>query len=148
MAPSEQSAIQRVRDCFSPEQAAHLLARRLALVNVWRSIGASAERFPLAAADGRSIPLTDYVAVDIVYANRTGEIYHNMYSSGQRWFYFSDMQTDEAMLLKCFDSATDGRTRYTAHWVRQSTRGSRHPTSTEHRGTNHPFLRRMSNRIA
>ena len=115
MAPSEQSAIQRERDCFSPEQAAHLLARRLAFVNVWRSIGASAERFPLAAADGRSIPLTDYVAVDMVYANRTGEIYHNRYSSGQRWFYFSDMQTDEAMLLKCFDSATDDRTRYTAH---------------------------------
>jgi hypothetical protein len=112
---TEQSAIQRVRDFFSPEQAAHLLARRLAFVNVWRSIGASAERFPLAAADGRSIPLTDYVAVDMVYADRTGEIYHNMYSSGQRWFYFADMQTDEAMLLKCFDSATDGRTRYTAH---------------------------------
>jgi len=112
---TEQSAIQRVLDFFSPEKAANLLAGRFAFVNVWRSIGASAERFPLAAADGRSVPSGDYVAVDMVYADRTGEIYHNTYSSGQRWFYFAGMRTDEAMLLKCFDSATDGRTRYTAH---------------------------------
>ena len=51
----------------------------------------------------------------MVYADRTGEIYHNRYSSEQRWFYFSCMRRDETMLLKCFDSATDGRTRYTAH---------------------------------
>jgi hypothetical protein len=112
---TERSAQQRVRDFFSPEDAARLLVGRIAFVNVWRSIGASAERFPLAAADGRSVPQADYVAVDMVYADRTGEIYHNTYSNGQRWFYFADMRTDEAMLLKCFDSATDGRTRYTAH---------------------------------
>lgn len=112
---TERSARQRVRDFFSPPEAARLLAGRIAFVNVWRSIGASAERFPLAAADGRSVPQADYVAVDMVYADRTGEIYHNAYSSGQRWFYFAGMRTDEAMLLKCFDSATDGRTRYTAH---------------------------------
>jgi len=112
---TERSALQRVRDFFSPQKAARLLVGRVAFVNVWRSIGASAERFPLAAADGRSVPAADYVAVDIVYADRTGEIYHNAYSSGQRWFYFAGMQRDEAMLLKCFDSALDGRTRFTAH---------------------------------
>lgn len=112
---TERSAIQRVKDFFPPDEAARVLARRLALVNVWRSIGASAERFPLAAADGRSVPPGDYVPVDLVYTDRKGEIYHNAYSSGQRWFYFSGMGTDEAMLLKCFDSAPDGRTRYTAH---------------------------------
>lgn len=31
------------------------------------------------------------------------------------WYYFSEMQRNEAMLLKCFDAASDGRTRYTAH---------------------------------
>lgn len=112
---TEASAMQRVRDFFPPRQAARLLAGRLAFVNVWRSIGASAERNPLAAADGRSVPRRDFVAVDMVYADRVGEIYHNTHSSGQRWFYFAGMQRDEAMLVKCFDSATDGRTRYTAH---------------------------------
>jgi hypothetical protein len=88
---------------------------RLALVHVWRSIGASAERFPLAAADGRSVPPTDYVTVEMVYPDRVGETYHNTYSAGQRWFYFAEMRRDEVMLLKCFDTAVDGRTRYTAH---------------------------------
>jgi hypothetical protein len=112
---TERSASQRVRDFFSPRKAARLKAGRIAFVNVWRSIGASAERFPLAAADGRSVPPADYVAVDMVYADRVGEVYHTTYSIGQRWFYFAGMRNDEAMLLKCFDSAVDGRTRYTAH---------------------------------
>jgi hypothetical protein len=112
---TERSARQRVRDVLGPPEAACAPAGRIAFVNVWRSIGPSAERFPLAAADGRSVPQNDYVAVDMVYADRVGEIYHNTYSAGQRWFYFAGMRSDEVMLLKCFDSAADGRTRYTAH---------------------------------
>ena len=112
---TERSALQRLRDVLAPETAERLLAGRFAIVNVWRSFGASAERFPLAAADGRTVPQTDYVTVDLVYPDRTGEVCYTAHSSGQRWFYFSRMQSDEAMLFKCFDSARDGRTRYTAH---------------------------------
>ena len=112
---TERSALQRVRDVLAPETAERFLAGRFAIVNVWRSFGASSERFPLAAADGRTVFPTDHVAVDLVYPDRTGEIYYTAHSSGQRWFYFSRMQPDEAMLIKCFDSARDGRTRYTAH---------------------------------
>ena len=112
---TEQSGPQRVRDLLGPKTAERLLANRCAMVNVWRSFGASAERFPLAAADGRTVPPTDYVAVDLLYPDRIGEVYYNAHSNGQRWFYFPRMQRNEAMLLKCFDSARDGRTRYTAH---------------------------------
>jgi len=112
---TERSGPQRVRDLLAPEKAEWFLANRFAMVNVWRSFGASAERFPLAAADGRTVLPADYIAVDLVYPDRTGEIYQNAHSDGQRWFYFSRMQRNEAMLLKCFDTARDGRTRYTAH---------------------------------
>jgi hypothetical protein len=112
---TEQSALQRVRDILAPDTAERFLGGRFAIVNVWRSFGASSERFPLAVADGRTIVPTDHVAVDLVYPDRTGEIYYTAHSSGQRWFYFSRMQPNEAMLFKCFDSARDGRTRYTAH---------------------------------
>ena len=112
---TERSGPQRVRDLLAPEEAERLLAGRFALVNVWRSFGASAERFPLAAADGRTVSPADFIAVDLVYPDRIGEIYYDAHSNGQRWFYFSRMQRNEAMLLKCFDSARDGRTRYTAH---------------------------------
>jgi hypothetical protein len=85
------------------------------MVNVWRSLGASAERFPLAVADGRTLAPAEYVAVDLVYPDRIGEIYYGAHSNRQRWFYFPRMQRNETILLKCFDSAHDGRTRYTAH---------------------------------
>jgi hypothetical protein len=112
---TERSGPQRVRDLLRPEKAERFMGHRFAMVNVWRSFGPSAERFPLAAADGRTVPAADYLAVDIVYPDRTGEIYQNAYSEGQRWYYFSGMRHNEVLLLKCFDTAQDGRTRYTAH---------------------------------
>lgn len=112
---TEKSAPQRVKDLLEPEKADKFLSGRFAMVNVWRSFGQSAEQYPLAAADGRTIPEKDFIAVDIVYPDRTGEIYQNAHSDGQRWFYYSGMTPDEALLLKCFDTAQDGRTRYTAH---------------------------------
>ena len=112
---TEQSAPQRVRDLLAAEAAERFLAGRFAIVNVWRSFGASAERFPLAVADGRTVLQEDYVSVDLVYPDRIGEISYTAHSSGQRWHYFSMMRPDEALIFKCFDSARDGRTRYTAH---------------------------------
>ena len=91
------------------------LGHRFAMVNVWRSIGASAERLPLAMADARTVPPEDFVASDLLYNNRKGEIFQLRHSEGQDWFYFSDMQPDEVVLLKCFDNATDGPARYTGH---------------------------------
>lgn len=112
---TEKSAPQRVKDLLEPEKSEKFLKGRYAMVNVWRSFGKSAELYPLAAADGRTVPEKDFIAVDIVYQNRTGEIYQNAHSDAQRWFYFSNMVPEEAMLLKCFDTAQDGRTRFTAH---------------------------------
>jgi len=37
------------------------------------------------------------------------------YNPNHRWFYFPEMTADEAVLLKCYDSATDGRTRFGPH---------------------------------
>ena len=112
---TEQSGPQRVKDLLEPEKARKFLSGRFAMVNVWRSFGKSAEAYPLAAADGRTVPREDFIAVDIVYPDRTGEIYQNAHSDAQRWYWFSNMTRNEAMLLKCYDTADDGRTRFTAH---------------------------------
>ena len=37
------------------------------------------------------------------------------YNPNHRWFYIPEMTPDEAILLKCYDSATDGRTRFGPH---------------------------------
>ena len=36
------------------------------------------------------------------------------FSPAHRWFYYSRMRADEAMLLECYDS-DPGRARFTAH---------------------------------
>jgi hypothetical protein len=108
------SGPQRVRDLL-PEDAEELLRGRVQVINLWRPLVGPLRDYPLAVADARSVAPDDLVASDLVYPDRVGEVYSVRYSPRHRWFYVPDMQPDEALLLKCFDSATDGRARFTPH---------------------------------
>lgn len=91
------------------------LQHRFAVVNVWRPIARPVQTSPLAVCDAASIAPTDLVAGDLVYRDRVGETYAITYNPTHRWFYFPQLQPDEAILIKCFDSAEDGRARFAAH---------------------------------
>ena len=108
------SGPQRVRDLF-PEEAEELLKRRFAVVNAWHSIRDRVDSHPLAVCDARSIEPGDLIATDLVYEDRVGEVYNLAHNPAHRWFYFPRVGEDETILLKCFDSAEDGRARFTAH---------------------------------
>jgi hypothetical protein len=108
------SGPQRVRDLLG-DQAEDLLKHRFAVINIWRSIAGPIEESPLAVCDAQSMKLEDFVGSDLKYPDRTGEVYSIAYNPNHRWYYFPKMAKDEALLLKCFDSATDGRARFTAH---------------------------------
>ncbi|ARV58385.1 methyltransferase [Nostocales cyanobacterium HT-58-2] len=92
-----------------------LLQHRFAVINIWRPIAEPIQESPLAVCDAQSIASTDLVAGDLVYRDRVGETYAVTYNPEHRWFYFPQMQRDEALLIKCFDSAEDGRARFAAH---------------------------------
>jgi hypothetical protein len=111
---TEQSGPQRVRDLMGSE-ADDLLNRRFAIVNVWRPIRGPLFDAPLAVCDAGSLADDDLVAQDLIYRDRTGEIYGLTYNPAHRWYYAPAMHADEALLLKCFDSATDGRARFMPH---------------------------------
>lgn len=70
---------------------------------------------PLAICDAQSIDADDFVASDLIYPHRRGETLAIKFNPRHQWFYFPQMQPDEAVLLKCYDSADDGRARMTAH---------------------------------
>ncbi len=108
------SGPQRVRDLL-PAEADELLKHRFAVINVWRPIRGPVEESPLAVCDARSIAPRDWVESDLKYRDRTGEVYSITFNPGHRWFYFPQMQREEALLLKCYDSIEDGRARFTAH---------------------------------
>jgi hypothetical protein len=108
------SGPQRVRDFFGDE-AAELLRGRVQVINLWRPIRGPLRDAPLAVCDPGSVAPGDLVPSDLVYQNRVGETYGVTYNPAHRWFYVPEMQPDEALLLKCFDSATDGRARFAPH---------------------------------
>ena len=108
------SGPQRVRDLF-PDEAEGLLKRRFAVINAWHSIGDRVESHPLAVCDARSIEPKDLIATDLVYEDRVGEVFNLAHNPDHQWFYFPGLERDQTILLKCFDSAEDGRARFTAH---------------------------------
>ncbi len=111
---TDASGPQRVRDLL-PGQAKALLENRVAIINVWRPVNRPVQESPLAVCDAASIEPADLVPHARIYPDRRGEIQAVRYNAGQRWYYFPRMAPEEAMLLKCYDSAQDGRARFTAH---------------------------------
>ena len=111
---TEWSGPQRVRDLL-PDEAEELLKRRFAVVQTWRPINKPVQREHLAIADARSMGTKELIPSARIYPDRRGEVYHSTFNPAHRWYYFPNMQRNEAIVFKTFDSARDGRARWTAH---------------------------------
>ena len=100
-----------------------LVDRAFALVNLWRPIIGPVLDTPLALCDSASVAPDDYVTTDIHHfadgnittPAHSGMIYSLHHNPRHRWFYASEMQPDEVLLLKCYDSRRDGRARFMPH---------------------------------
>ena len=108
------SGLKRLHDLF-PDEAANLAQRRFAIINVWRSIAGAILDHPLVLCDATTVGPDDLVSVERRAEERIGELQLSLPNPDQRWYYFPQMQVDEALLFKTFDSETDGRTRFTIH---------------------------------
>jgi hypothetical protein len=111
---TEWSGPNRVREAL-PDEAEALLARRFAIIQVWRAINQPIQANPLAVADAKSIEMDDLIVAERRYPHRVGQTYRLKYSPKHRWFYFPEMRRDEALVFKVFDSEKDGRARFTPH---------------------------------
>jgi hypothetical protein len=106
------SAPEMVRELVAPEEAERLLKKRFVEINIWRPLNGPPQDRPLAICDARSIAAADLVATDQYLRH---EVYMMTFSPRHRWFYFPNMETREAILIKGYDSMNDGRARFTAH---------------------------------
>jgi hypothetical protein len=104
----------RLRELL-PDEAETLLARRMAIIQVWRAINTPIARNPLAIVDARSLKPADFIAAERRFPDRIGEIYQFKYSPTHRWTWFPNMRRNEALVFKVYDSQTDGRARWGAH---------------------------------
>ena len=113
----------RVREILAKNGASHLAGHRAALINVWRPIVGPVQDHPLAVCDARSAELDDFMPTEIQHfgegnletPRHTGQIYSFRHRERHRWYYAPDMQPDEVLFLKCYDSAGDGRACFTGH---------------------------------
>ena len=113
----------RIAQVLEENGASDLLGNRAALINLWRPIVGPVQDHPLAICDYRSTALPDFIPTEIQHfgeadleqPQHTGEISSFQHSERHRWLYVSDMTPDEVIFLKCFDTADDGRARWTGH---------------------------------
>ncbi len=108
------SGPQRVQELY-PHEAGELLERRYAFINVWKPTKRPVEESPLGVCDARSMIPDDFLPTALRYRDRTGQVYSVRHNADHQWFYYPQMQAEEALLLKCFDSLENGIARYTAH---------------------------------
>ncbi|KAI0203402.1 hypothetical protein F4808DRAFT_467472 [Astrocystis sublimbata] len=111
---SYSASLSRVPHHLPAEEAAELLKGRVQIINVWRPIR-TIERDPLAIADARSVAEDELVPIGLIYPTRKGETLSVRAAPGHRWYYKRGMTPEETLLIKCFDSKTDGRARRIPH---------------------------------
>ena len=120
---TEHSGPGRQRAVLEAANRSDLADRHFAFVNLWRPIIGPILDTPLALCDAGSVANGDLVPTDIHHfgeddlelPRHTGHIYSLRHNPGHRWFFASEMQPDEVLLLKCYDSRTDGRARFVPH---------------------------------
>ena len=112
---TDASAQNRLRDFLPDEEAEKRLQHRFAIINVWRSISAPVLQSPLACCDATTIAAADLVASERRAQERIGELELVSWNPAHQWYYYPEMGRDEALLIKTFDSATDGRARRSIH---------------------------------
>ncbi len=111
---TEESGAKRLRLVTKDADAA-ASAGHYSIVNIWRSIAGPIVDTPLGVIDSRTVSAADLVAGEVRYPGRTGEIYLLTHSARHRWFYYSAMDRNEALVFKQFDSQVDGVARFTPH---------------------------------
>lgn len=120
---TETSGPNRAREILTTANRHDLIGRRVAFVNLWRPITGPVQDVPLAVCDARSVrpedivdtPIHHYLEHDLTTPSHSGQIQSVRHGAGHNWYYVSDMQPDEVLLLKCYDALRDGRARFMPH---------------------------------
>ncbi|CAG7923623.1 unnamed protein product [Penicillium olsonii] len=102
---SPKAAEQRLRQSIpNLEEAETLLKGRYQIINVWRPLNGKVETMPLAFAIAGSVASDDLAEIERRYPGFTGATMGLKYKDSHKWLYWSQVDDDERILLKCFDN--------------------------------------------
>ncbi len=107
----------RAEQMIDADELKQLQGKRFIQVNFWRSVKGPVEQMPLAFLDSRTLDENDLILADIAFTdtNHLGEIYAVNHNDKQRWYYYPDIQENEALLIKGYDTDNDAISRFTPH---------------------------------
>jgi hypothetical protein len=113
------SGPRRVRELLGrllpDEDTDALMQRRFGVFNVWRPTNGVVQRWPLALCDMRTLDPGHIVDAELKWPHRTGYVCAIRHNPVQRWFTFPAMDTREALVFKCYDSAAVDGAHFGAH---------------------------------
>ncbi|CAK4031465.1 Hypothetical predicted protein [Lecanosticta acicola] len=114
-----------------PQFAERFENSRWAVINWWQPFQNSATRMPLALCDARSVADEDYREImtsRVIQKSFPGsahmaelpdfaswKVVKPQNPDAHKWYFAPDMQPDEALLIKIFDTSEDGVVRRTPH---------------------------------
>ncbi|CAF1497513.1 unnamed protein product [Adineta ricciae] len=101
----------KLKEIVGEEESKKIMQNRFQIINVWRPLGSHPIRkIPLAICDYRSLDLNNDIHVSEVRGTvATVSIYtisHNSQNT-QKWYYLSEMRSNEMFIFKIFDSKSD-----------------------------------------
>ena len=112
---TDRSARRIVQERLSAAQATDALNSRVVFINTWRPLFHPVYSAHLAFCDASTVPNESLLTAELRYVDRSGELFYCAYHEDHRWYYFPGMVPHEVVLLKNYDSAMDGRARFTPH---------------------------------
>lgn len=111
---TEEGAVNRVKNHL-PDEAETLLKGRYRVINVWRPITGPVVDKQLFYGPGSLVREEDILFTENYYPDYHGKGAGVKPNDGRKWYYWSGMQTDEVILMKCWDSRTDVKERRCPH---------------------------------
>jgi hypothetical protein len=101
----------KVKEILGEEEAKKVIQKRFQIINVWRPLGPNLiMNTPLTICDYRSLDLDNDIHVSEARGTvATISLYMISRNSrdAQKWYYLSQMRSDEMIILKIFDSNPD-----------------------------------------
>ncbi len=103
---TEKSGRKRANDIMGKDYYKDTLTSKLRIIqlNLWRPLCDVVLSSPLAFTIPNSVDKDDLIATDQKFPDRVGEIYHLAYNKKQKWLWVPKMKSNEALLLKGWDS--------------------------------------------
>ncbi|OQV11055.1 hypothetical protein CLAIMM_14959 [Cladophialophora immunda] len=120
---STDGALEVLCDNMPAAEVDQLVKTRWSIINVWRPINGPVIKDPLAVCDARTVRDDELIPVtanlpakgtgmkySTITAGKRFELFYAKYNPEHQWYYASGMTSDEVLLIKCFDSISDGET--------------------------------------